>query len=65
MNVDGFGSYERKIWKDRINWKIQLNVRNLIADDTPIALGVQPWGDISTVRLAPERRWSLTNSFTF
>ncbi len=64
-NVDGFASYERKIWKDRINWKIQLNVRNLIEDDTPIAIGVQPWGDISTVRLAPERRWYLTNSFTF
>ncbi len=65
INVDGFASYERKIWKDQINWKIQLNVRNLIEDDTPIAVGVQPWGDFSAVRLAPERRWYLTNSFTF
>jgi hypothetical protein len=64
-NVDVFASYERKVWNNRINWKIQLNVRNLIADDTPIAIGVQPWGDISSVRLAPERRWYVTNSFTF
>jgi hypothetical protein len=64
-NVDAFVSYERKVWSDRINWKVQLNVRNLIASDTPIAIGVQPWGDISTVRLAPERRWYLTNTFSF
>lgn len=64
-NVDAFASYERKVWNNRINWKIQLNVRNLIADDIPIAIGVQPWGEISTVRLAPERRWYVTNSFTF
>ncbi|MDO8542224.1 MAG: hypothetical protein Q7S40_17430 [Opitutaceae bacterium] len=64
-NVDAFASYERKLWKNRLSWKIQLNVRNLVADDTPIAIGVQPWGDISTVRLAPERRWYVTNSFTF
>ena len=64
-NVDAFVSYERRIWKNRIQWKVQLNVRNLIGDDTPIAIGVQPWGEVSTVRLAPERRWYLTQSFVF
>ena len=58
-------SYERKLWNDRINWKLQLNVRNLYGDSDPIAIGVQPWGEVSTVRLAPERRWYLTNTFSF
>lgn len=64
-NVDARIGYTRKIWKKRIDWKVQLNVVNLIANDEPIAIGVQPWGEYSTVRIAPERRWYLTNTFTF
>ncbi len=63
-NVDAWVTYQRRLW-DKVDWKLQLNVRNLIADDTPIAIGVQPWGEVSTVRLAPERRWYLTSTFTF
>ncbi|MBE7538430.1 MAG: TonB-dependent receptor [Opitutaceae bacterium] len=64
-NVDAFVSYERTIWKNRIKWKVQLNARNIIADDSVIPIGVQPWGEYSTVRLPPEKRWYLTNTFTF
>jgi len=64
-NVDAFMSFERKLWHGRLNWKLQLNVRNLYGDSTPIAVSVQPWGEVSTARLAPERRWYLTNTFTF
>ncbi|MBL9189929.1 MAG: TonB-dependent receptor plug domain-containing protein [Opitutaceae bacterium] len=64
-NVDAWISYERKLWKDRVRWKAQLNVRNLYSDPATIAIGVQPWGEASTVRLAPERRWYLTNTFSF
>jgi hypothetical protein len=28
-------------------------------------MGVQPWGEIAQVRLPPERRWYLTNAFSF
>ena len=64
-NVDAWLSYQRKIWSGRIDWKVQLNVRNLYGSSDLIPIGVQPWGEISTVRLAPERRWYLTNSFSF
>jgi hypothetical protein len=64
-NVDAWVSYQRKIWGGRIDWKVQLNVRNLYGSSDLIPIGVQPWGDIATVRLAPERRWYLTNSFSF
>ncbi len=64
-NVDGWVSYGRKLWKDRVDWKVQLNVRNLYGDAATIPIGVQPWGEASTVRLAPEHRWYLTNTFSF
>ncbi|MDO8539556.1 MAG: hypothetical protein Q7S40_03885 [Opitutaceae bacterium] len=64
-NVDAWVAYERKIWSDRIGWKINLNVRNIYGDADPIAIGVQPWGAVATARLAPERRWYLTSTFSF
>ncbi|MDP3071026.1 MAG: hypothetical protein Q8N18_12100 [Opitutaceae bacterium] len=64
-NVDGFLSYTRKIWKDRIDWKVQLNVANLWQERELIIVNVQPWGAPSSVRIAPERRWYVTNSFSF
>ena len=64
-NIDAFLGYTRKIWSDRIEWKAQLNVRNLIGQTKPIAITVQPWGETASVRLAPERRWYLTNTFSF
>ena len=64
-NVDAWVGYERAICNNRIKWKVQLNARNIIADESVIAIGVQPWGGASTVRLPPEKRWYLTNTFTF
>ncbi len=64
-NLDAWIGYERTFWKDRIKWKIQINARNLIGDDSVIPIGVQPWGGYSTVRLPPEKRWYLPNTFTF
>jgi len=64
-NVDVWMSYERLIFNRRIKWKAQLTARNLIASESVIPIGVQPWGEYSTVRLPPEKRWYLTNTFSF
>ncbi len=62
---DTWLSYERKL-TSKINWKIQLNVRNLFAKDEVIPIAVQPdgktWG---MVRISPAREWFLTNTFSF
>lgn len=65
LNVDAWISYGRKIYGDRINWRVQLNVRNVIADDAPIAITVQPDGRVATTRIPPEQRIYLTNVFEF
>jgi len=64
-NIDGWMSYSRKLSNGRINWRVQLNVTNLYGQGDTIPIGVQPWGVYSTVRLAPERRWHLSNTFGF
>lgn len=64
-NVDLSASYTRPIFKKRIKWKVQLNVRNAIGRTSLLPVTVQPWGDIATTRLPPERRWYLTNTFGF
>ncbi len=65
INVDAWLSYGRRVWKDRVDWKVQLNVRNLIGSGELIAINAQPDGSIASYRLPPERRWYLTNSFSF
>jgi len=58
-------SYEHKL-TSKINWKIQLNVRNLFAKDEVIPISVQPDGETwAMCRIAPSREWFLTNTFSF
>ena len=65
INIDAWIGYKRKLFNDRIEWRAQFNVRNLISDDDPVAITVQPWGEVASSRLPPERRWYLTNTFSF
>lgn len=64
-NVDLFASNTRKIWGNRIEWRAQLNVRNAIDQSGLVDVTVQPWGETAISRLAPERRWYLTNTVGF
>ena len=65
LNVDAWIGYvKRNVWRD-VDWKIQLNVRNLIADDDFIAVGVQPDGSVSQFRLPAYKTWTITNTFSF
>ncbi len=63
--IDLWASYSRKL-TEKIDWKIQLNVRNAFAGKELIPVSVQP--DNSTwagVRIAPSQDWFLTNTFSF
>jgi hypothetical protein len=65
LNADVWIGYRRKVFNDRVGWKIQLNVTNVTTGDDPIVVRAQPWGAPAIVRIPPERRWYLTNTFTF
>lgn len=58
-------SYERKIWDNKIDWKIQLNVRNLIGESGDIPVKTNPDGRIAAIRIPNPRTISLSNTFRF
>jgi hypothetical protein len=64
-NVDLTVAYQRRIWSNRIDWRIQLNVRNLISERGAIPASAQPNGSIAIARIPVEQRWYVTNSFSF
>jgi outer membrane receptor protein involved in Fe transport len=65
--IDLWVGYERKIkvGNKRLNWHIQLNVRNVAADDKPIVASTQPDGSPAAYRIPEPRTFSLTNTFEF
>jgi hypothetical protein len=65
LNVDAWVGYKRKIYRDKINWKVQLNMRNVVGSSQPIAITVQPDGSPAVTRIPPEKRIYLTNTFEF
>jgi len=63
--IDLWLSYERKIGK-KLNWKIQLNVRNAFAKEGLIPVTIQPDGQTwAQVRTKPNQEWFVTNTFSF
>jgi hypothetical protein len=38
---------------------------NLYRERDLITVAIQPWGEVAAARPAPERRWYLSNSFSF
>jgi hypothetical protein len=65
LNGDAWLSYRRRIFKDRVAWRVQLNVRNLVGSDDLIPVSTNPDGRPAIVRIPPEKQWLLTNTFRF
>ncbi len=63
--LDLWASYGRKL-TEKIDWKIQLNVRNVGQDDGLIPISVQPDGYTwASARVQPTQEWFVTNTFSF
>lgn len=63
-NFDIWAGYSRRLTK-RIDWSIQLNVRNLFVGNELIPITVQPDGSPAAFRIRPGQTWQLTNTFRF
>ena len=63
-NIDVWVGYRRKL-SERVDWNIQLNVRNLGQGNSLIPITVQPDGTPAGYRIAPYQTWSVTNTFSF
>jgi len=63
-DFDLWFGYNRRLW-DKIDWNIQLNIRNLTAGDELIAVTSQPDGTPAAYRIRPPRVFTLSNTFSF
>lgn len=63
-NCDLWVSYHRKLNK-RINYSIQLNVRNAFGGKKLIAVAANPDGSVGSYRMSEGTTWELTNRFEF
>lgn len=63
--LDAFLSYSRKIFQDRVNLKVQLNVRNLFAEDSLIPVQSNPDGSMAIGRIQLPRTFRLSAQFEF
>ena len=63
--VDGFAGYTRRLFRDRVRWRVQLNVRNLFDDRDLIPQRALSTGEVGIFGLPERRTFILTNSFLF
>lgn len=65
MDFDLWVGYERRILRDRVTWRAQLNVSNVGVGDELIPVTVQPDGTPAAWRIRPSQQIFLTNTFRF
>ena len=63
-HVDFWIGYGRRL-TPKIDWRIQLNVRNAFEDDGLIPITAQPDGTPAGYRIAPSQIWTVSNTFRF
>ncbi len=62
---DGFLGYSRRILKNKIGWRVQLNIRNLFDDTDRRAQATTSTGEVAVFTIPEKRTFILTNTFSF
>jgi hypothetical protein len=62
--VDAWIGYSKKL-KNRVVWRAQLNVRNLLGENELVPINIQPDGGPAAFRIRNGLNWSVSNSFEF
>ncbi len=64
MKIDAWITYRTRLM-DKIDWKIQLNVRNVLNDDDLVPIYWNPGGWPKSYALGKERDWYISSTFMF
>ncbi len=64
-NIDFWISYQRPIFDDKVDWKLQLNIRNLLDDEDLIPVARDPDLTYVGMRIQPGRTFTLSSRFEF
>lgn len=65
LDFDVWVGYGRKIWNDKIDWRMQLNIQNVGVGNELVPVTVQPDGTPAAYRIKPPQQVFLTNTFKF
>ncbi len=65
LNGDVWVGYKRPLWDGKLNWKVQLNIRNAFGDSGYIPVVINPDGLLAAVRNGQPTEIFVTNSFRF
>ena len=63
--IDAWVSYERLIFDKQVNWRLQLNIRNLLDEDDLIPVAQDPDFTYVGMRIRPGRTYTLSSRFEF
>ncbi|MDI1249805.1 MAG: TonB-dependent receptor plug domain-containing protein [Lacunisphaera sp.] len=63
-HIDLWVGYHRKLTK-KINWRVQMNLRNVAESTHLVPVNMQPDGSIALSRIQEGMSWQLTNTFSF
>ena len=63
-HFDFWVGYSHKVYK-KINWRIQLNLRDVGDKTKLVASRLEPNGDLALARIQEGMSWQLTNAFEF
>ena len=62
--LDLWVGYQRKL-TDSVDWRIQINARNVGQDTSLTPVSANPDGTYATMRIVEGTTWSITNTFSF
>ena len=65
FKLDSWIGYSRKILGDKITWRLQLNIRNVLDKDELIPVLAQPDKSIAAYRIPSPRTFNLRSTFEF
>ena len=65
LRVDAFFGYNRPLMDGKIDWSVQLNVRNLLNDYDLIEVAANPDGRVVGWAIPTPMTWQLRNTFRF
>ena len=65
LDFDAWVGYRRKLFADKVEWRLQLNISNIGVGNELIPVTVQPDGTPAAYRIRPPQYIFMTNTFSF
>jgi TonB-dependent Receptor Plug Domain len=64
-HFDMWAGYSKRIFANKINWRIQVNLHNVLEKTRLVNAQYEPDGSLALARIQEGMTWQLTNSFDF